>query len=433
MISHVRGLTQSRFARNVAIVASGTAGAQAIMMIFTPVITRLYGPEAFGVLGTFTAILAVIAPMAALSYPIAIVLPRQDQDAVGLGKLSMAIALVTSLLAGLVLLLFKGPIVSTFQLETIESFLLLIPLAMFFSAALAVMNQWVIRKKLFNIKARTAVLQALWINLAKAAVGLAAPLAVVLIILTTIGSAMHALMLWLGVRKHAGHRPAMEVHEPGAGARELAWRHRDFAWYRTPQTVINAASQSMPVLMLASFFGPAAAGLYTLARLALGVPSTLIGNSVAEVFYPRFVETLHAGKSGQRLIIKSCSALLGIGAIPYLVVFVLGPFLFALVFGESWVEAGTFARWMSVWLLAVLVTRPIVASIPALNLQREFLLFEIVSLALRFASIAGTYYLTSNAVTVIAVFSLVNVLIYLCLFLYVLTKAGSSQSSGREE
>lgn len=424
MNTHVRHLTQSRFARNVAIVASGTAGAQAIMMIFTPVITRLYGPEAFGVLGTFTALLAVVAPVAALSYPIAIVLPRQDSDALGLGKLSMGIALATSLLTALVLLLFENAIVSTFNLQTIESFLFLIPLAMFFSAALAVMNQWVIRKKLFNIKARMAVLQALWINLAKAGVGLVAPLAVVLIALTTVGSALHAVMLWLGVRRDRT-RPsvASDTPEASASARELAWRHRDFACYRTPQTVLNAASQSMPVLMLASFFGPTVAGLYTLARLALGVPSTLIGNSVAEVFYPRFVETLHAGKSGRRLIIKSCSALSGIGAVPYLVVFALGPLLFGLVFGESWTEAGTFARWMSVWLLAVLVTRPIVASIPALDLQREFLLFEIISIALRFASIAVTYYLTSSAVAVVAVFSLTNVVIYLCLFLYVLKKA----------
>lgn len=432
MNSHVRHLSQSKFARNVAIVASGTAGAQAITMIFTPVITRLYGPEAFGVLGTFTAILAVIAPMAALSYPIAIVLPKQDGDAIGLGKLSMGIALGTSLLAALILVLFKNPIVDTFQLQAVESFLFLIPVAMFFSAALAVMNQWVIRKKLFNIKARMAVLQALWINLAKSGIGLFAPVAVVLIALTTIGSALHALMLWSGVRKYR-ERQALPPEVAGqldtesnterATGKQLAWRHRDFAYYRTPQTVLSAASQSMPVLMLASFFGPAVAGLYTLARLVLGVPSTLIGNSVAEVFYPRFVETLHEGKSGRKLIVKSCSALLGIGALPYLVVFALGPFLFGLVFGESWVEAGVFARWMAVWLLSVLVTRPIVASIPALGLQREFLLFEIVALALRFVSLAGTWYLTSSAVAVITAFSLVNVFIYLFLFVYVLRKA----------
>ncbi|UCZ56541.1 hypothetical protein LGV61_12545 [Desulfurispirillum indicum] len=38
-------LYNSKFIRNVAIVASGTAAAQAITMAFAPIITRIYGPE----------------------------------------------------------------------------------------------------------------------------------------------------------------------------------------------------------------------------------------------------------------------------------------------------------------------------------------------------------------------------------------------------
>jgi O-antigen/teichoic acid export membrane protein len=94
---------KSKFVRNVAVVASGTAGAQAITMAFSPIITRLYGPEAFGLLGTFMAIVAVVTPLAALSYPIAIVLPKEDIDARGIAKLSAYIAVC---IAALVLLLF---------------------------------------------------------------------------------------------------------------------------------------------------------------------------------------------------------------------------------------------------------------------------------------------------------------------------------------
>src|SRR5690554_6428003 len=170
-------------------------------MAFAPIITRLYGPEAFGVLGTFTAILAVLTPLAALSYPIAIVLPKRDADAIGLAKLSLGIAVFMSLLAALILLLFKTPIVNVFNLQAVEPFILLLPLAMLVSAAMAIMSQWVIRKKLFKIKAKVAVLQALWLNSTKAGVGLFSPLAAVLIVLATLGSALHALMLWVGIRQ----------------------------------------------------------------------------------------------------------------------------------------------------------------------------------------------------------------------------------------
>ncbi|WP_291346906.1 NAD-dependent epimerase/dehydratase family protein [Desulfobacula sp.] len=72
--------------------AGGTAGAQAIAMVFSPVVTRLYGPEIYGLLGTFLAITSMISPVVALSYPIAIVLPKEDSDAKGIVRLSIYIA-----------------------------------------------------------------------------------------------------------------------------------------------------------------------------------------------------------------------------------------------------------------------------------------------------------------------------------------------------
>lgn len=56
--------------------ASGTAMAQVISMLLAPIITRLYGPEAYGMMGTFMAIIGIFTPIAALTYPIAIVLPK---------------------------------------------------------------------------------------------------------------------------------------------------------------------------------------------------------------------------------------------------------------------------------------------------------------------------------------------------------------------
>ena len=82
-------LTRSRFVRNVLTVASGTAVAQAIAMALSPVITRLYGPEAFGQLGVFTSTVSLFAPAEALTLPIAIVLPERDGEAKQLVKLSM--------------------------------------------------------------------------------------------------------------------------------------------------------------------------------------------------------------------------------------------------------------------------------------------------------------------------------------------------------
>ena len=46
----------SRFVRGVGALALGAEGSQAITIAIAPSITRIYGPNAFGLLGTFIAI-----------------------------------------------------------------------------------------------------------------------------------------------------------------------------------------------------------------------------------------------------------------------------------------------------------------------------------------------------------------------------------------
>ena len=113
----------SRFFRSVIVVASGTAMAQLITMAFSPVITRLYGPEAFGVLGTFVAFTHILSPLAGLTYPAAIVLPKEDSEAECLVRLSRNISFFIAI-AILILLLFQNNfIIDILNLEGIGNFI----------------------------------------------------------------------------------------------------------------------------------------------------------------------------------------------------------------------------------------------------------------------------------------------------------------------
>lgn len=424
MFNKIRQLTQSKFARNVAVVATGTAGAQAIAMAFSPAITRIYGPETFGAMGTFIAIFEMVSPLAALSYPLAMVLPKQDSDAIGLAKISLWIALLTSLITALVLILFKTPIVEAFNLHAIEPYLLILPVTMFFSVLMTISSQWTIRKRLFNLKAKSAILQAFIIGLMKAGLGLLNPSAVILIGTTSFGYLLQAILIGVGVReKNKEDKEDKPSKLSNYEATGLLKQYKDFAYYRTPQIFLNSVGQSLPILMLANLFTPAAVGFYVLARTVLFVPSNLIGTSVAEVFYPKFVETIRNGESGKKLLVKACATLAAIGSLPYLVLIAFGPWLFALIFGADWKEAGEYSRWMSIWLFVVLVTRPIIAAIPALSLQGLFLAFEAIAVLIRVLAILIGYLWMGTALGAVMAFSVSNVIIYTALTFLIVRKA----------
>lgn len=417
-------VTSSRLVRSVAIVAGGSAGAQAISLAFSPLLTRLYSPEAFGVLGTFLAIFAVMAPLAALSYPMAIVLPKRDKDAIHLAQLSIALGLLNACLIAGMAFVWGDQFVSLIGLEPIAPFLFALPVAMGLSALLAVAMQWVIRKKRFAFKAKIGIIQSLLINSVKAVMGIVIPQAGVLILVTTLGSGLHALMLYK--RDSAGSKSSSSsshIFATLSAYRRLAAQYKDYAFFRTPQATLNAASQGLPVVMLAANFGAATAGLYALSRMVLEAPAKLVGHSVATVLYPRINEAAIEGEDISRLIFMATLALLGIGCLLFGGLMVLGPELFGWVFGEDWRLAGSFAQWLALWTLISFAARPCVAAIPVLRLERFFLLHEIVSALVRFSALFIGAMLWDSVIMTIALFSIANVLSYSVLILVVLRVA----------
>ena len=162
---------RSKLLRNILTVVTGTAGAQAITLAFMPVITRIYGPEAYGVLGTFLSVTMMLIPVAALTYPIAIVLPKRDGDARGLVRLALATALSLATVVALALYFFGDQLSRTLEIEIIQPYLMLIPFVMFCGAALEICQQWLFRTQRFRITASVAVghsLLVVWLGAGEA-------------------------------------------------------------------------------------------------------------------------------------------------------------------------------------------------------------------------------------------------------------------------
>ena len=411
------GLSRNPFVRNVAIVASGTAAAQIIGFAFAPLVTRLYEPDSFGALGVFLAIAAMVTSTAALSYPIAIVLPKDDAEALGIVRLSLMIAAATTMITTLFLLGFKDTIVQILNIDAISSFIFLIPVFMFCRACLAIMDQWVIRKKLFKVKAKVTVAQAFLLNSAKVSIGLVNPVAAVLVVLTVIGALFHAVMLVIGVRKASGgaQRRTLVV----APIMALAKRYRDFPLYRAPGQLLNAVTHGLPVLMISSFYGPASAGFYALGVGVLGMPSALIAKSVGDVFYPKINEAAHRKENLTIMIFKATLGLFLVGVVPFLTVVGFGPFLFSFVFGSDWAVSGDYARWLALWFFFGFLNKPSVVALPVLSAQRLHLIFSCFSILARAVVLSLSYYYYKNALVSVALFSIIGVILNIILILLV--------------
>jgi len=421
-------LTTRPFVRNVLAVAGGTAVAQGITMAFSPLVTRLYGPEVYGIQGVFMSISGVLGTVAAMNYPIAIVLPKSDAEAVGLGRLSIYIGICMCVLAAAFLSLYGSELLNLLNASKVAAFIYLIPVFMFVSVVHRVVSQWLIRKKAFRLTARVAIWQALLINSAKAGLGFAYPAAITLIVTNILNALLGTVMALLFGRRNDQfvESPEVKNSERRPNVWTLAKNHRDFPLYRTPQELLNTISQSLPVLMLATLFGPTNVGFFSIASGVLALPAGIIGVSVMQVFYPRINEAIHYREDAKGLIVQATLGLALSGALPFVIVTAAGPMLFGLIFGAEWETAGVYAQWLSLWLFFQYINKPAVSAIPALGLQRGLLIYEVFSTGTKVLALYLGYAVFKSDVMAIALFSIFGVVAYAWLIMWVIVHSGKS-------
>jgi len=408
------------FFRQVAAVASGTFGAQIISIAFTPVVSRLYAPEAFGIFGSFSSIVAVIAPVAALGFPIAVVLPKDDEDALGLAWVSILASALVSIVVLLFSLGFKEQLGSISH-ETLVHYLpFLLPVVVFFSGCFQTGQNWLIRKKRFGTLGRYMVASSLIVNCMKCAGGVMHPTGMVLVGvgcfdylfrgIAFLNAARQAVCGSLkNVAKYSVRRTLRVIKE-----------YRDFPLYRAPQDLINAGSQGLPLILIASLYSAEAAGFYLLARMVAGLPSVLVGKAVGDVFYPRISEAKRSGKPIFRDTLRATIALFVLGVIPFGALMIGGPFWFEVVFGSNWGEAGKYAQWLSVFWLLNFTNKSCVAVVPVVGIQKGLLIYECFSAAAKIAALVVGLSLYGSALRAVALLSVVGALGYVVLVVWVL-------------
>ena len=88
-----RMLSSKGFIKNIILLVSGTLLAQSVSIISSPILTRIYSPEAFGELGVFTSITSIFSVFMCLRYELALVIPKEKEYALALLCLSFSMLL----------------------------------------------------------------------------------------------------------------------------------------------------------------------------------------------------------------------------------------------------------------------------------------------------------------------------------------------------
>jgi O-antigen/teichoic acid export membrane protein len=371
------------FRRDMAVLASGTAISQLIVVLAAPVITRLYSPSDFGMLAVYSATVGLGGALATFQYHQAIPLPKERGTMAGIFALCLISIALVSLVVALCLWQFGLRALTWINAEQLHPFVWLVPLGMAGAALYETTSSYAIRQKAFARIAGTRLSQSVSQSGTQIVSGLAGMGSAGLLIGQFFGQAMGSASLGaLAWRQDRGAFLQLRFQNVVATAR----RYRRFPLFSTWGALLNVLSLQAPVILLSYFFGAAVTGLFALTQQVLLMPVALVSKSASQAFTAVAVDANREDRIAE--VATGLFGQMSLLGIPLAVaVFLVAPEGFATLFGDEWRVSGLYAQWLSAWLLLTFLTLPLSPLIAILNQQSTGAVFQLALLTGRVGAI----------------------------------------------
>lgn len=388
---------------------TGTTIAQAIPIAISPILTRLYEPTDYGVFALFVALVAFLSAAATGRYELAVMLPDTDDDADALVVLSAAIAAGFSAVLFAVVLLWRDWIASRLGHPEIAAWLFLVPMSVFVTGCYNALNYWLNRQKQYRRMSTNRMLQSGLGSVLQLGMGAARLGVTGLIIGHFIGVFVTAGLLAYGFVRSLAKRPVGDLK---GRIRHLAARYRSHPYHLLPAQWIGAAALQLPVLAISALFGSATVGFYALASRIVFLPSILIANAMGDVYRQRASVLCRQNGEFRRLFLVTLGTAAVLAAVPAVVLFLIAPDLFALVFGEPWRAAGDYARILVVAAFFQFVFTPVDKGALIVGATRYIMAWHILRLTSFVAAILAGWGFSLSVEKTLMLFVAANVLLY---------------------
>lgn len=392
-------LPKSAFARNVFTLMTGTTLAQAIPVMISPILTRIYSPQEFGVFAFYLALVSVLSVLATGRYELAIMVPRKERAAAAVTVIALCASVLVSGILFLVVALFNRKIAALFNMSEHYQLFYWVPLSVVLMASYQALNYWCNRRSYYRQMATARMSQSVSMSAAQVGVGYAGVGVFGLLGGAIVGHFSAFLFLFVRVLKR--DRQAFERLNLSI-LRAMARRYIDFPKFLIAAHSLNMASFQAPIIALGSMFGSGVSGFFMLTQRVIGAPMSIVASAIGDVF--RQEASCAYAESGQckEVYEKTFRRLLYIALPAFPVFFLVAPEVFSLVFGAQWRVSGEYARILTPMFFMQFVTTPLssmymLAQKQRMDLVWQFFLFLLIILSFALARLldsieAGLYF-----------------------------------------
>lgn len=376
---------QTSFRGDVMRLMSGTVFSQIITISTMPIISRLFCPDAFGILALFSAITGVLGSVACWRYELAIVLPENDEDAVSLLWLSLFATACTTFCVSMLVVFFAEPILIKLNALILLPYRWLIPVFVVIQGTYTALTYWNTRTKRFTCLSTASILNSVMTRFFNVISGLNNFIGGgAMIFAMLFGQSIATLTHIVNVIRHDGSFIKQWLNYSNLVINFK--RYKKFPIFSVPEAFLNTLSLQLPAILLSFYFDSAVVGFFSFGHRLLAMPMALVGSAIGQVFFRRGAMAKNSGNLPE-VVENIFRRLVTIGFYPFILLMIVAPELFGFAFGKKWVEAGNYLRVLAPWMAVNFVTSPLSTLISILNRQEFGMYFNVILVICRSSSL----------------------------------------------
>lgn len=370
------------FLGDVVKLSFGTLAGRLIAVAALPALTRLYTPEDFSLLAVYLALVSTLSVAACLRLEIAIPLVETEGEAAELLTLASLVLCIVTVILAVPALVLPELVAEELGSPSMAPYLWMVPLGVLMVGSYSAMQFWATRVHRFGAIARTRIAQAV-VGVSTMLVmgwGGGAPMGLLLGNMLNIGSGGLGLAINALTRDRSAFG-GVRLHNLGAAF----LRNIRYPIFSTPEALFNIAGIQVPVLLIAAH-AEAEAGFLLLAMMVINAPMTLLGSSISQVYVSRAPQEYREGRLAvfTFLIMRQ---LIIVGAGPLVVVGMLAPWIFPMIFGAEWGRAGEIVVWLVPWMVLQFIVSPVSMVLHTISRQGWAMALQFVGVILRVGTV----------------------------------------------
>ncbi|HDG8684395.1 TPA: type 8 capsular polysaccharide synthesis protein Cap8K [Staphylococcus aureus] len=344
------------------ILSSGIA--QVILIITTPIITRLYSPTEFGEFTIFSNIAMILIPIINARYDLLIVNTKNDRSANILSQISFLISLL------ILLILIPIFAISAWLYPNFILDFIFIIIMLFLVSLTNIFTNYLNKERKYKVLSLINVFRAGSMALLQIIFGLLALGSLGLIIGFSLS---YIAGITLGYKTFKKYFNIVRDKEE---TKALFLENKNQLVYSTPSILLNSLSFSVVVFFIGILYTNTEVGIYGMAIRVLGIPVTIISLGLSKIFMQQANDYYIEHGNFRNLLLKFSSILVIVSIILYVPLYLFSEELVNILLGHSWVDAITVIKIVIPLFVIRLIVSTVSLSVIVLQKQQLELILQ---------------------------------------------------------